>query len=641
MLRQVTTYMASAGPKRRLKWVVLFMLAWLVVGLSLPLLSTLTQNDVALKAVTTSSQAADLAGGYLITAPVSLSHQPRISLERGTLHGMDAKGRAMTGGGISGGEASKIQLASGAVVVSDGEIRISAGAAGLDAAIESATGAFVHPVLGQLARQTFTTLTLRRTTLLITLPDGETEAVRDVTGELKRGRNTWQFKGEGLMMGQLTALDFTLGAVSTERRANAGTNAVALAPLKFAIKNKLLDWTFDGRIGLTKALHLVGTTDVDLTVARQLPWLSRLLPDSLNPAGGKPLAQNLKAKGALDWSANSMALSGAKLEIDGNEATGALSIDRRPKRPVLSGTLAFQTLDLTRHMPHPASGTTGEAKPSAMGAGAGHLTAMALTLLQSWGPADRHMPLIALMDADLRVSSDKLVLGPVTLRRTAATVSNHGGKLLADVAAFEFDGGRGTGQISGDFTGPMMQVGLRGRLDNLDAVRATTALFGTPFIEGKGIVTVDLTGAGASLNDVVQNAKGRVTTVIPDGGRMAVDLRGLAAASQKRAVEGWSAGGRDQMSFDGLDAVFALANGVLKAEDTSQARVRDDLIKLTGTIDMPSSRLNLTAVGPFIGFSGQTPSSLQIFGPWARPTVRLDVPRKAASAAPTTTSPKP
>ena len=629
--------MASTGSKRRLKWIALVVLAWLVVGLSLPFFAVLIKNDLALTAVGTSSQAADLAGGYLITVPVALSQHPRISLERGTLQGTDAKGRAV--GSTSTETPSKLQLVSGTVLLNDGEIRISAGAAGLDAAIASTGGAFVHPVLGQLARHSFTTLAMRRTTVLMTLPDGETEAIRDVTGELKQGRSTWQFKGEGLLLGHRTSLDFSAGLISPERRGNATT----LVPLKFTIKNALLDWSFDGRIGLKQAFHLVGTTDVDLTVARQLPWLSRVLPDSLG-ALGKLTAHNLKAKGAMvDWSADSMTLSGAKLEIDGSEATGALTLDRRSKRPLLSGTLAFQTLDMTRHLPLALTtqALLTRADASSPVGSAGHLTAMALTLLQSWGPAERAMPLIALMDADLRVSCDKLVLGPVTLRRTAATVSNHDGKLLADVAAFEFDGGRGAGQVSSDFTGPNLKVGLRGRLDNLDAVRATSALFGTPFIEGKGIVTVDLTGTGTSLHEVVRNANGRVTTGIPDGGRIAVDLRGLAAASQKRAIEGWSAGGRDQMSFDGLDAAFTLANGVLKADDLSQARVRDDVIKLSGTIDMPSSRLNLTAVGAFIGFSGQSPSTLQIFGPWARPTVRLEATRKAANAAPSSTSPTP
>jgi AsmA family len=629
--------MVRIRPKWRLKWVALLMLAWLVVGLSVPLLSVATKNDT-LKALSTSTHAADLSGGYLITAPVNLSQNPRISLERGTLHAVDAKGRLI---GVDGNAAGKSQQLTGAVMVNNGEIRISAGSSGLDAAIESGSGAFVHPIPGQLARQAFTTLSLRGTALLIALPDGGTETIGDVTGELKRGRSGWQFKGDGLLMGQRTAVDVTVGPITAGKtNAERLRNATAPVSLKFSIKNTLLDWSFDGTIGLNTAFHLIGATEVDLTVARQLSWLNRLLPVSLGATGQK--AHNLKAKGALDWSSKSMALSNAKLEIDGSEANGTLSLDRRPSRPLLTGTLAFQTLDMTRQLPATmTAGADKSANSLSTGQSAGHLTAMAATLLQSWGPSDLDMPVISLMDADLRVSADRLVMGPVTLRRTAATVSNNAGKLLADVAAFEFDGGRGAGQVSGDFTGPNMKVGLRGRLDNLDAVRATSALFGTPFIEGRGIVTVDLTGTGKSLNDVVRNANGRITTGIPDGGRMSVDLRGLAAASEKRAIEGWSAGGRDQMSFDGLFATFVLANGVLKAEDKSQATIRDDIIKLSGTIDMPSSRLNLTAIGPFIGFSGQTPNVLQIFGPWARPTVRLETARKAANAGPTSASPTP
>ena len=250
--------MASTGSKRRLKWIALVVLAWLVVGLSLPFFAVLIKNDLALTAVGTSSQAADLAGGYLITVPVALSQHPRISLERGTLQGTDAKGRAV--GSTSTETPSKLQLVSGTVLLNDGEIRISAGAAGLDAAIASTGGAFVHPVLGQLARHSFTTLAMRRTTVLMTLPDGETEAIRDVTGELKQGRSTWQFKGEGLLLGHRTSLDFSAGLISPERRGNATT----LVPLKFTIKNALLDWSFDGRIGLKQAFHLVGTTDVEI-----------------------------------------------------------------------------------------------------------------------------------------------------------------------------------------------------------------------------------------------------------------------------------------------------------------------------------------------------------------------------------------
>ncbi len=636
--------MVATGPKQRLKWVALLMLAWLVVGLGMPLLPLMIAHDAARKALSTSTHAADMAGGYLVTAPINLSQYPRISLERGTLHAVDGKGRPV---GIEASAPGKPQQPSGAVTVSKGEIRISAGSKGLDAAIESGTGAFVHPISGQLARQTFTTLSLRGTSLLIELPDGGTETISDVTGELKRGRSAWQFKGDGLLAGQRTAFDVTTGQVgagqtSAERQRNA-TGPVAL---KFNIKNTYLDWAFEGRIGLNAAFHLVGATEVDLTVARQLTWLSRLLPGIMGATG--LTAHNLKAKGALDWSSKSMALSTAKLEIDGSEANGALSLDRRPARPLLTGTLAFQTLDLTRLFPATlTAGALKSANASTLNASsipvqsAGHLTAMAANLLQSWGQSDLDVPIISLMDADLRVSADRLVLGGVTLRRTAASVSNNGGRLLADVAAFEFDGGRGAGQVSGDFTGANMKVGLRGRLDNLDAGRATSALFGTPFMTGRGIVTLDLTGSGKSLNDVVQNAEGRITTGIPDGGKMSVDLRGLAAASEKRAIEGWSAGGRDQMSFDGLFATFTLANGVLKAEDKSQANVRDEIIKLSGTIDMPSSRLNLTAIGPFIGFSGQKPNVLQIFGPWARPTVRLDAARKAANVAPTSASPTP
>jgi AsmA-like C-terminal region len=610
--------MAATSPRRRLKLFALVVLAWIGFGLMLPFAASLTQTELDLGA---SSQAADV-GGYVVTAPVVLSHSPRISIERGSLLTADAKGRPL--------DDDKSAGRGNAIIISNGELTIGPAREGLDAIIESQSGVFVRPVLGNLARQNFTTVSLRRAILHITLPDGDVETLRDVTGDLlKRGKTGWQFKGSALVYGQRTAIDMTLGVMAPAADRRVGSQASV--PLKFTAKSPLLDWQFDGRIGFGPALLLSGTTDVDVTVARQSSWMKRLLPLGLTTAGQ---AHNLKAKGDIAWGPGSMALSRATVVLDGSEATGALTLDRRPQRPLLSGTLAFQTLHMTRHLPEMSA-----AAPGTAGQSAGSLTAMAGNLLQSWGPGDLDVPFLTMLDADLRVSADRVELGAVTLRRTAASVSNTGGKLLADMAAFEFDGGRGSGQISGDFTGSVMRLGLRVRLDNLDAARATAGLFGTSFLDGRGTVTMELSGTGRSLTDVARSAQGRVVTGLPDGGRISVDLKGLAAASEKRAVEGWSAGGRDQMSLDRLDVTFALANGVLKAE-TGQARIRDDVIKFSGSIDMPSSRINLTAVGPFVGFSGANPNTLLIFGPWSHPTVRLEQASKAASV-PTIAAPVP
>jgi hypothetical protein len=610
-------------PKRRLLLVALVMLVWLAFGLSLPLL-TLLRSDLQLG---TSTQAADLSGGFVVTSPLVLSHSPRILLERGTLHALDSKGRPLAN--ENNGSSGPAEFPRNAtLVITNGEIKVDAGARRTAASTEAATATdeglsaaapavYAHAALGLLTRQQIATVALRRTAVRVTLPDGEAETLRDATGDLKRGRNSWQFKGDGSLLGQRATVDLTLGVT-----AGGPAGQAAGTPLKFSIKHAQLDWQFDGDVVLGPELVLAGATEVEMTLPRQSSWLRRMLPESLGVATSRPL--DLKAKGRLEWSAASITLNKAKFEIDGNEGIGTLSLDRRAARPLLTGTMAYQTLDLTRHVP--ATLTAPKPTPSSGGVGqmaAGKLTAIATTLLQSWGTSDFHLPMLTLLDADLRVSADRVEMGPVTLRRTAATISNNGGKLLADVAAFEFDGGRGTGQISGDFTGPLMKLGLRGRLDNLDAGQATKALFGTSFVDGRGIVTMDLTGTGASLTEVVKNARGRVTTGVPDGGRLSVDLRGLAAASDKRAIEGWSAGGRDQMSFEGLDATFLLTSGILNVEK-SQARVRDEVIDMTGTVDMPGSRINLTAVGPFVGFSGPNPNVLNIFGPWSRPTIRLE-----------------
>jgi uncharacterized protein involved in outer membrane biogenesis len=155
--------------------------------------------------------------------------------------------------------------------------------------------------------------------------------------------------------------------------------------------------------------------------------------------------------------------------IDGNEATGTLHLNFTAARPSIGGTLALKSLDLGRYFPSQTASLPGS-------------TGSAWNCLLA---TDLSLPLLQHFDADLRLSADKVVLGRLQLGRSAATVMVSQGRMLADLGAFEFDGGRGSGQLSADMTGSMPRLTLRGRLEEVDAQRLSASMFGHSVLTGR------------------------------------------------------------------------------------------------------------------------------------------------------------
>ena len=58
----------------------------------------------------------------------------------------------------------------------------------------------------------------------------------------------------------------------------------------------------------------------------------------------------MRVKGTLDWGAGVLTFSRATIAMDGNEGTGALALDTTKAIPSFDGTLAFDTLDLSRYL---------------------------------------------------------------------------------------------------------------------------------------------------------------------------------------------------------------------------------------------------------------------------------------------------
>ena len=587
--------MATGGAKRRFSSVALVLLATLiVVGIAAPIIVSINNDRIV---VSSSKLAAAPRDSVMITSPTALAQSKLITLERGLLFPADAGGRAHET------PLTKAQLASGNThfVLENATLRIQAGQA-----VEISQNS--SPLIEAVAAMQFETLALRKSTVHIFLPDGRVETLTELDGTIaQRRKSTLLIKGKGDLRGQRVKFDIASGVLADAR---PGT----MAPLKISLQTGLLETTFDGRFGLVGPPQLHGAIEFTTSNVRQIArWFG-------SPWTAGTELKDLSGKGQLAWTGPAMAFNKGTFQLDGNQATGTLHLNFANTRPSLGGTLALKSLDLGRYLPSRA-------------------IAMPLIPANAWKSllsTDLSLPLAQYFDVDLRISADKVLLGSLQLGRAAAAVTVSQGRMLADIGTFEFDGGRGNGQISADMSGTTPRLTLRGRLDDIDATRITSGLFGHPVLNGRATITTDIASTGRTGDDLMGASLGKLNIALRNGGRLGVDLRGLSTSAVKRAADGWGSAARGQTAFDTVDATFAVRAGTLVADDVN-AKSGELTTAFSGQIDVPGNRLNISVVQlpslPTPSKTSATPGnlSLQIFGPWGAPTIRNESTRERAA----------
>ena len=574
----------------RIRRVLLFGMFWLALGLAPPVLVNLGSRDLALSSTPAIAAPQD---SYAVTSPLRLGQAPSVTLDRGTIFLVDRSGRP------SAGSNDPALLAGGAarLVVDGGVFRVGSGR---DAVAESPASSqdAAARLLEALTALNFETLSIQRSTLTIALPDGRSETLTDVSAEISHKRGgTLAAKGTGSLRGQAVSFEATAPS-------SVESKAAHRAPLKLHVKAPFFEIALDGHVAGTPRLQLDGQCMVTAADLRQIArWLGAPWP----PGAG---LANLKIKGQLDWQGAALAFDRSVFELDGNEATGALTLNFTGVRPSVTGTLALKTLDLTAYI----AGQTA----------AQRLASWSWTWLAG---GEISMPLSKHFDADVRLSANHVLAGNLAFGRSAAALSLEDGQLLADIVELDLNGGQGSGQLAADLTGSPPKLALRGKLEEVDAGRATAMIFGRSALQGTATIVADLTATGERVSDLVDSVSGKVGIGLSEGGRLGIDVKSLLGAVQKQDIEGWGLATRGQTWIDRLDAQLLVHNGVVWG-DRVQASVGEAVLSATGIIHLPDNRLDVRVlVEP--GSASHVPDAtsgrpevLLLQGDWARPAIR-------------------
>lgn len=553
---------------------------------------------------------------YSLTSPVQLLSAPKVALESGTLSmPLGSSGLARGGEVIS-----MLITGRGARMALENATLSADFATGGAAPGQQADTDAIAPLVAALREMQFDTLAVRDSTLNLKMADGHLLVLKNLTADVTAKPNgTVRIAGSFVFRGEKVEFDTTF---ATKADAQTGTR-----PITASLASKLLAANLEGQYVVAERPRLLA--DQAELVVPNVRDAARWLGAGQLPGSG---FENFRVLGQLDWLGRTIAFQEATVKMDGNEATGTLSLNFGGPRPSIDGTLGFKTLDLSGYLP--AASTT----PKASDDKAGEEESLLSLVSTAHG---FEFPLIQSIDADLRISSDSVVVPGLTIGRSAATVSLKGGKMIADIAELEIDEGtRGGGQLRIDASGPQPSYDIRGKLEALDVGRAAQAVFGHPTIQGRGDVIVEISAFGDTGATLLGSLDGRLSVLLKDGGRLGLDLNRLIAdAKSPEPATVWKAASNGAILVDTLDAHFAVANGIIRTE-SAEAMSGPRAVKAEGVINLPARQLDLElAIGdrpaPDASDTKLKPTQvIDMRGPWAKPDVEPIVPVSTSAQAP-------
>ena len=555
------------------------------LGLSAPLVVHFDDNELKLSNVAVLAAPRD---GHEITGPIDIIPALRVRLDRGTI----ALNRPS--GARAEADADVLPTDGSAKLVIDGGVFRIAGSGSSGAAAPDGPAA---PLIAAIRALNFEALVIRRSTVELVLPDGRIETLSDVTAEVLANRkSSVAVRGTGNLREQSVSFEM----VSSPLIAEAGSRV----PVKLRLKSRLLDVAFDGRVGASDVLQLQGRVDLAMKDVRQTArWLGAPWPSG-------PGLVNAGIKGDFDWQGQALTFDKATFRMDGNEATGTLALGLGGRRPTLTGTLALQSLDLSPYFPNNSNSQ--------------------IANLLAWIPSDDESlaaPMSWHLDADIRASAARVLVGGMEFGRFAASLSFEQGQLLADIAEIGIDGGRASGQLTADFRRDgQPQLSVRGRLEDIEASRATSVLIGHSAVQGLSTITADVAAGGNTVPDLLSTLRGKVTLSLNEGGQLGIDVKSLLNAAQSGGVNGWEKAKSGQMSVDGLEAKLRFDKGIV-ASELVEATAGDSLIRAMGTISLRSQQMDLRVLldaGPETARTDLPQEVLVFRGPWSAPSIMVE-----------------
>src|SRR4051794_5527432 len=313
-----------------------------------------------------------------------------------------------------------------------------------------------------------------------------------------------------------------------------------------------------------------------------LPWIGLGAP-----LGGLTSALSVEGDFSVDrrgasWPAIRLTLGGDRLE-------GALAVRFGGHRPLTTGTLAAEHLDLSDFLAP---------------------FAQARTAAGSWNSEPLDIgPLTGGSDLDMRVSAASARAGWLRLEDVAANVMVRSGRIDASLGRATLGNGVAKGRLSLTVVDAGLDLRAQGSFDRLDVAALFGNLGQSSRMTGAAQGGFVLEGVGGSAAEIARRSHGRATLAVRSGEVVGLGLHELVRRSDRQPPDGRGARtpfDQAQVSLNINSGVAEIADGLLTTPNLRAA--------LQGRASLADQTIAIMVLLDGVGDS--SPSAIEISGPW-------------------------
>ncbi|PQA71848.1 AsmA family protein [Brucella oryzae] len=476
----------------------------------------------------------------------------------------------------------------------------------------------------QQASQPFGRVVVRDGTIAFNRPGSEPEITSDeqitnvnATLEWPRTSSAATLKGSAKWRDETS--QFSLTAAQALPLLAGGTSDVTAS-----LTANPLSLTFQGKANISKDRFFEGDlTAKTPSLSGAVRWLS------LPPIAGSAEIGAFSVDSTITATPKRLKFADVEMTASDSPAKGVIEIGLEQEQPAVTGTLAFDKLDLRRlfsaFIPLPDGGARSPNERN---------------------NSDRDVVDTSFIDraeVDLRLSAQNATAGPVSMTGVAAAVQIRGGRAIFDIGdAKAFNGIlQANVQIVRDLKSASGE--LRFNASDIDSSQFFTALgFDKPFVSGKGNVSLFMKGPANRWSGLLTNAQGNVSIQLNNGQMQGFAVQDFLAKAQTQRFFALERKDNIALAFNRLDVKANLSDGVATLEnaklDTSDGTLTlagivpfvDRSLALSGEVVFPNSQPQQQQEGSTDGQDNQQPAEnppakppLNFFvgGSWDRPFI--------------------
>ncbi|PRD41185.1 AsmA family protein [Phyllobacterium phragmitis] len=456
------------------------------------------------------------------------------------------------------------------------------------------------PQMDQLASQPFGRIVIENGSLAYRrFGSPLEEQVSDINGTLDwpQTSSPASFRGRANWRGEAAEINFSASQALI-------LLANGMSAITASVTSKPLTFTFDGKANISQNMFFEGALTANSpSLGDTMRWAGRTSSGGSSMIGAVELAANVTV------TPQRAKFNDVMLTTDKQSAKGVIEIGLEQPVPAVTGTLAFQSLDLRS------------------------LISAFIPLPRADAGDEIDTRFVNQLDLDLRLSAQNATAGPVSLANLAAAVQVRGGRAIFDIGdAKAFNGSvQANIQIIGGADGANSELRFNG--SDLDsAALASTLGVKQPFLTGKGAVSLLMKSPLTKWSSLLESASGNISLDLGNGQVQGFDFNDFINKARNDRFFALERKQDASLDFNRLSVKAAIAEGIATLEN-ARVETGNGVLTLAGIVPFLDRSLALSGEIEFPAAPNQNqdqnaaapkaPQPINFFvgGSWDRPFI--------------------